>query len=101
MPKDTRTIVRGIQIPEGATLRTYAPGEEDQLEEVLTPAQVKNLTESGALTGSWSGKAKTAATLNPPNRKEPTPQELSQAEPRTHEGEPVKEDTPKPHAKHK
>lgn len=63
--KDTREILRGVQLPEavparpgqkqgGITLRTYhADADLDELEARLTPEQVARLKAQGALAGDW------------------------------------------------
>lgn len=78
MPKDTRRIITGIQLPEGSTLRTFATGEEDALEALLTPSQVHHLKEVGAIAGDWEPKATAPATLKG-NRRPPSAQDLSGA----------------------
>lgn len=65
-PRDNRKIVSGVQVMEGATLRTFAGTSEedhDKLEQLLTAEQVEHLKESGALEGDWTGKAKVAAVM--------------------------------------
>lgn len=62
--KDTRRIVSGVQIPEaGRVLRTFGPGEEDELEEVLTAGQLAHLLAEGAVEGDWSPKAKAPSVM--------------------------------------
>lgn len=60
MPKDNRTIISTVRMPgrwEGARVlsepRTFGPGQEDELAELLTPAQGKYLQEQGVIAGDW------------------------------------------------
>jgi hypothetical protein len=49
--RDTRRIVRGVQFVEHGDPVTYVAGDEDLLEEVLTPERGKQLLEAGDLEG--------------------------------------------------
>jgi hypothetical protein len=49
--RDTRRIVHGVQLYEAGQAVTYADGDEDLLEEVLTPERGKELLEAGDLAG--------------------------------------------------
>jgi hypothetical protein len=52
--RDTRRIVHGVQLYEAGLAVTYADGDEDLLEQVLTPERGKELLEAGDLTGeNW------------------------------------------------
>lgn len=66
--KDNRRILRGVPVPVNERLRTYAPGEEDELDEVLTPRQVAYLKARGAIEGDFTGKADAPQPLHAPNR---------------------------------
>lgn len=71
--KDTRKILRGVQLPEVeerngrkvTTLHTFVEGQEDDLEERLTPSQVEYLTGAGAIEGDWSPGRKDRADARP------------------------------------
>lgn len=54
--RDTRKIIHGIQLFEGADAVTYTEGDEDLLEETLTPERGKELVEAGDLLGDWKFK---------------------------------------------
>jgi hypothetical protein len=58
MSKAKAEIVGGVNIGDGTV---YVPGMEDQLARKITPAQIKHLTEQGAITGSWSVSKETAS----------------------------------------
>jgi hypothetical protein len=51
MSKAKAEIVGGVNIGDGTV---YVPGMEEQLARKITPAQIKHLTEQGAITGSWT-----------------------------------------------
>lgn len=53
MPNSARKIIRGVRI--GGT--TYVQGKEDELDALLTAAEVKRLSEKGYIEGAWSGAA--------------------------------------------
>lgn len=54
MAKDKRTIKGGIELAE-APGRTFGPGDEDALYEVMGPSAAKHLKDKGVLVGDWSG----------------------------------------------
>lgn len=53
MANSDRKIIRGVRV--GTT--TYVPGKEDELDALLTSAEVKRLTEKGYIEGKWTGGA--------------------------------------------
>lgn len=57
MANSDRKIIRGVRV--GA--KTYVPGQEDELDAVLTSDEAKRLSDKGYLEGKWSGKAKAEA----------------------------------------
>lgn len=52
MAKDKRVMFTGVEIGG----RTYVPGEEDELEEAMTPKQLAHLEKQGALEGPWEAR---------------------------------------------
>lgn len=53
MANKDRKIIRGVRVGT----KTYVPGQEDELDAVLTAAEVKRLSTKGYLEGKWSGGA--------------------------------------------
>jgi hypothetical protein len=53
MANSDRKIIRGVMI--GATM--YVPGQEDELDALLSAAEVKRLSDKGYIEGKWSGSA--------------------------------------------
>lgn len=73
MPKDNRKIVQGVQFFKDGTLNTYADGQEDDLEAVMTPEQCERLKARGCLMGDWS----------PTGKEQPAPPKTPEEEART------------------
>jgi hypothetical protein len=62
--RDTRKVVHGVQLYEAGQAVTYAEGDEDLLEEVLTPERGKELLEAGDLAGEgWKFAGKPAPPM--------------------------------------
>lgn len=59
MAKDNRVMHTGIEVGG----RTFVPGEEDELEEVMTARQLDYLKEQDVLEGSWEAKGKEAPPM--------------------------------------
>jgi hypothetical protein len=80
--KDTRKILSGVQVPDGSDMRTFYRDEDmDDLEEILTQAQVDYLKEQKAIEGEWSPKGDKAKTLKQAKmRPAPTTRQLSGAD---------------------
>ena len=57
--KDNRKIHRGVRTHKG----TFVAGQEDELAEVLTPDQVEDLTERGAIEGDWKAGGEPAPPM--------------------------------------
>lgn len=55
MANSDRKIIRGVFV-EGKS-KTYVSGMEDELDALLSAAEVKRLTDKGYLEGKWSGAA--------------------------------------------
>lgn len=53
MANSDRKIIRGVRI--GAT--AYVPGQEDELDALLSPGEVERLSGKGYIEGKWSGSA--------------------------------------------
>ena len=62
MAKQAQEILSAIRLKG----KSYGPGQEEELEEILTPEQVKDLKDRGALKGPWKGKAKAASEPEAP-----------------------------------
>src|SRR5262245_9608956 len=56
--KDNRVIKSGVLVDVAGEGRVFGPGQEDELEEVMTAEQLETLKLQGALEGDWSAKAK-------------------------------------------
>lgn len=57
MANSDRKIIRGVRL--GTT--TYVPGQEDELDKLLSADEVKRLSDKGYIQGKWSGTAAPAA----------------------------------------
>ena len=53
MANSDRKIIRGVRL--GTT--TYTPGQEDELDALLSSSEVKRLSGKGYIEGKWSGTA--------------------------------------------
>lgn len=53
MANSDRKIIRGVLL--GGTM--YVPGKEDELDALLSAAEVKRLSDKGYIEGQWSGSA--------------------------------------------
>ena len=62
--KDTRKMNGGVQLFHDDLLKTYVPGQEDELEAAMTAGEYAHLTAEGVLEGDWSpaGTPKRAPT---------------------------------------
>lgn len=49
-----RKIIRGVRVGD----KTYVPGQEDELDALLSADEAKRLTDKGYIDGKFSGKAK-------------------------------------------
>jgi hypothetical protein len=57
MANSDRKIIRGVRV----NTKTYTPGDEDELDKLLTAAEVKRLSDKGYIEGKWSGVAESKA----------------------------------------
>lgn len=78
MSAKTKQIIKGVSIPEDD--RVFVEGMEEELEAIMTPAQLKRLQETGSLAGDWNAKGKEHKMasarpdkVTPPPRKEKMP----------------------------
>lgn len=53
MANSDRKIIRGVRVSG----QTYIPGQEDELDKLLSGGEVKRLSDKGYLQGKWSGIA--------------------------------------------
>lgn len=53
MANSDRKIIRGVIVNS----TTYVPGQEDELDALLSASEVTRLTEKGYIEGKWSGGA--------------------------------------------
>lgn len=57
MADKKRQILRGVILHQRPDV-TFVDGMEDDLEALMSPAQLKRLEETGSLAGDWSAKGK-------------------------------------------
>lgn len=53
MANSDRKIIRGVLLKD----KMYVPGQEDELDALLSAGEVKRLSEKGYIEGKWSGSA--------------------------------------------
>lgn len=51
--RNNREIHRSVLVNDGGQMMNFGPGQEDDLEALLTPSQVERLTKTGAISGDW------------------------------------------------
>jgi hypothetical protein len=68
MANSDRKIIRGVRVE--AKGKTYTPGDEDELNNLLSADEVKRLSDKGYLEGKWSGASE--AKVTEPARSEST-----------------------------
>ncbi len=61
MANSDRKIIRGVIVNS----TTYVPGQEDELDALLSADEVKRLADKGYIEGKWSGAATQPKTEKP------------------------------------
>lgn len=65
MANSDRKIIRGVRL--GTT--TYVPGQEDELDALLSASEVKRLSDKRYIEGKWSGSAAEPGPLTKAEKK--------------------------------